>query len=156
VAISPKELPALPPELTAEQLSEKLGIEVVSWDPERVVATMPVKGNRQPFGLLHGGASAALAETLGSMAAALHSMPERFPVGLELSCTHHRGVTEGVVTGVATPLHVGRTASTFQIVISDESGRRACTAQLTCILLDSIPGPLGRKLAQDGEDGHDG
>jgi uncharacterized protein (TIGR00369 family) len=150
VAISPKELPALPPELTAEQLSEKLGIEVVSWDPERVVATMPVKGNRQPFGLLHGGASAALAETLGSMAAALHSMPERFPVGLELSCTHHRGVTEGMVTGVATPLHVGRTASTFQIVISDESGRRACTAQLTCILLDSIPGPLGRKLAQDG------
>jgi uncharacterized protein (TIGR00369 family) len=150
VAISPKELPALPPELTAEQLSEKLGIEVVSWDLERVVATMPVKGNRQPFGLLHGGASAALAETLGSMAAALHSMPERFPVGLELSCTHHRGVTEGVVTGVATPLHVGRTASTFQIVISDESGRRACTAQLTCILLDSIPGPLGRKLAQDG------
>jgi uncharacterized protein (TIGR00369 family) len=156
VAISPKELPALPPELTAEQLSEKLGIEVVSWDLERVVATMPVKGNRQPFGLLHGGASAALAETLGSMAAALHSMPERFPVGLELSCTHHRGVTEGLVTGVATPLHVGRTASTFQIVISDESGRRACTAQLTCILLDSIPGPLGRKLAQDGEDGHDG
>ena len=98
MAISRKELPALPPELTAEQLSEKLGIEVVSWDPERVVATMPVAGNRQPFGLLHGGASAALAETLGSMAAALHSMPERFPVGLELSCTHHRGVTEGLVT----------------------------------------------------------
>jgi 1,4-dihydroxy-2-naphthoyl-CoA hydrolase len=141
VAISPNELPALPPELKAEQLIEKLGIEVVSWESQRLVGTMPVAGNRQAFGLLHGGASAVLAETLGSIAAAMHTMPERFPVGLELSCTHHRAVTEGLVTGVATPLHVGRTASTFQIVISDESGRRSCTAQLTCIHLDAMPGP---------------
>ncbi len=140
MAISPKELPALPPELRAEQLAERLGIQIVSWDPERLVGTMPVEGNRQPFGLLHGGASAALAETLGSVGAALHSMPQRFPVGLQLSCTHHRGVTQGLVTGIASPLHVGRTASTFQIVITDESGRRVCTAQLTCIHLDGPPG----------------
>lgn len=141
--ITPKELPTLPPELSAEQLSERLGIEIVGWDPDRVVGTMPVAGNRQPFGLLHGGASAALAETLGSVAAALHSLPERFPVGLELACTHHRSASGGTVTGVASPLHVGRTASTFQIVITDESERRICTAQLTCLLLDKPPGPLG-------------
>ncbi len=147
MAISRDELPA--PETLAEQLTERLGIQIVTWDPERLVGTMPVEGNRQPFGLLHGGASAALAETLGSVAAALHTMPQRFPVGLELSCTHHRGVRAGLVTGVATPLHVGRTASTFQIVITDESGRRVCTAQLTCIHLDGLPGQSGRNVARD-------
>lgn len=147
--ITPKELPTLPPELSAEQLSERLGIEIVAWEPDRVVGTMPVAGNRQPFGLLHGGASAVLAETLGSMGAALHSMPERFPVGLELACTHHRSVTDGLVTGVASPLHVGRTTATFQIVITDEPGRRICTAQLTCLLLEKAPGQLAERLAAD-------
>lgn len=122
-----------------EQLTVKVGIEFVSWSPERVVATMPVAGNRQPFGLLHGGASGVLAETLGSTAAALHSMPERVPVGLELACTHHRAATSGVVTGVCTPLSVGRTVGTFEIVISDEDGRRVCTAKLTTIFRDHPP-----------------
>lgn len=123
-----------------EQLAARMGIEITSWDPSRVVGTMPVAGNRQPFGLLHGGASGVLAETLGSTAAALHGMPERSPVGLELACTHHRAALGGTVTGVCTPLSVGRTIGTFEIVISDDEGRRVCTAKLTCVFRDRPPG----------------
>jgi 1,4-dihydroxy-2-naphthoyl-CoA hydrolase len=121
-----------------EQLNDKMGIEVVDWNPDRVVGTMPVKGNRQPYGLLHGGANAVLAEAIGSVCAALKA-DGRPTVGLELSCTHHRGVKEGLVTAVATPLHVGRSTATIEIVISDESGRRTCTARLTCMVLNALP-----------------
>lgn len=134
--ISPDDLPEIPPEIRAEFLPDRLGIELTHLGLDRVVATMPVKGNRQPYGLLHGGASAVLAETLGSIGAALHTLPERAPVGLELSCTHHRSATRGVLTGVGVPIHVGRTTSTFEIVISDEQDRRICTAKLTCVHLD--------------------
>ncbi|MFB9908622.1 hotdog fold thioesterase [Allokutzneria oryzae] len=123
-----------------EQLTEKLGIEITSWDPARLVGTMPVAGNRQPYGLLHGGASAALAETLGSVAAVMNAGEGRVAVGLELSCTHHRAAREGLVTGVCQPLHVGRSTSTFEIVITDESGKRTCTARLTCVVRDAPPG----------------
>jgi 1,4-dihydroxy-2-naphthoyl-CoA hydrolase len=129
----------LPPMSRVEQLGAKLGIELVSLSHEEVVGTMPVAGNRQPYGLLHGGASAVLAESLGSTLAALHSLPERFPVGLELACTHHRSATSGLVTGVARPLHIGRSTSTCEIVVSDEEGRRVCTAKLTCLHRDSPP-----------------
>jgi uncharacterized protein (TIGR00369 family) len=98
-----------------------------------------VAGNRQPFGLLHGGANAVLAETLGSTLSALHALPDRFPVGLELTCTHHRAATDGLVTGVARPLHIGRSTSTTEIVITDADGRRTCTAKLTCLHRDSQP-----------------
>ncbi|MER6990060.1 hotdog fold thioesterase [Saccharopolyspora hirsuta] len=123
-----------------EQLADKLGIEYVTLQPDRVVATMPVAGNRQPYGLLHGGANAALAETLGSIAAALNAGEGRIAVGLELSCTHHRAATEGKVTGVATPVHRGRSTSTYEIVVTDEKDRRTCTARLTCVLRDQPPG----------------
>lgn len=128
------------PEMSAvEQLADRMGIELLTLTLDEVVGTMPVAGNRQPFGLLHGGASAVLAETLGSTLSALHAMPERFPVGLELACTHHRSATEGVVTGVARPIHVGRSTSTTEIVITDEQGRRTCTAKLTCLHRDTRP-----------------
>jgi uncharacterized protein (TIGR00369 family) len=121
-----------------------MGIEITSWDRDRVVGTMPVEGNRQPYGLPHGGANAVLAETLGSIGAAMHAAPDRIAVGLELSCTHHRAVRQGVVTGVCTPLHIGRSTATMEIVISDEAGKRTCTARLTCILRDRPPGePTG-------------
>lgn len=123
-----------------EQLIAKMGVEIVEATPQRVVGTVPVKGNRQPYGLLHGGASAVLAETLGSAAAALNAGPGRAAMGIELSCTHHRAATDGVVTGVCQPLHVGRSISTFEITITDESGRRICTARLTCVLRDHPPG----------------
>ena len=112
-------------------LADRMGLEIVEASLERVVGTMPVEGNTQPYGLLHGGASCVLAETLGSVAGALHAGPDRFVVGVEISATHHRSARDGVVTGVATPLHVGRTMATFEIVISDESDRRVCTSRLT-------------------------
>lgn len=130
---------AVPPTWAHEQLNTKMGVEIVEATPERVVGTLPVKGNRQPYGLLHGGANAVLAETLGSVAAALNAGPRRAAVGVELSCSHHRAVTDGLVTGVCRPLHIGRSMSTFEITITDESGRRTCTARLTCILRDHPP-----------------
>ena len=127
-----------------EQLNTRMGIEIVEASAERVVGTLPVKGNRQPYGLLHGGANAVLAETLGSVAAAINAGPARAAVGVELSCTHHRAVADGLVTGVCLPLHVGHSMSSFEITITDESGRRTCTARLTCILRDRPPEPVAQ------------
>ena len=134
--IEPAQLPALS---TVEQLTGRMGIEFVSLSLDEVVGTMPVAGNRQPFGLLHGGANAVLAETLGSTLSALHALPDRFPVGLELTCTHHRAATDGLVTGVARPIHIGRSTSTTEIVLTDAAGRRTCTAKLTCLHRDTRP-----------------
>ena len=117
------------------ELELHMGIEITEITPERVVATMPVAGNRQPFGLLHGGASAALAETMGSYHGSLVG-GGKAPLGIELSCTHHRSATDGVVTAVSTPLHIGRTLCTFEIVIADDRQRRICTARLTVLLRD--------------------
>jgi 1,4-dihydroxy-2-naphthoyl-CoA hydrolase len=100
---------------------------------------MPVDGNTQPYGLLHGGESCVLAETLGSLGAALHAGPGRVTVGLEISATHHRAAAHGEVTGVATRLHGGRTITTYEIVISDEQGRRVCTSRLSCLIRDRVP-----------------
>jgi uncharacterized protein (TIGR00369 family) len=118
------------------RLADRLGIEFVEASPERVVATMPVAENTQPYGLLHGGASCVLAETIGSVGAALHALRAHggTAVGLEINATHHKGVRAGVVTGVATPLHLGGSVASYEIVISDESGERVCTARLTCLL----------------------
>ncbi len=138
--IDPSKIPGLRPEVADQLLADKLGIEVTDWDKNRLVATMPVKGNLQPYGLLHGGASAVLAETLGSIAAALNAPEGKLVVGLELSCTHHRAAREGLVTAVCTPLHVGRSTSTFEIVMTEDSGKRTCTARLTCVALDRAPG----------------
>ena len=125
-----------------------MGIKILEASPRRVVGTMPVAGNTQPYGLLHGGASCVLAESLGSLASALHAGPGRAPVGIEISATHHRGAAGGKVTGVATLLHGGRTLTTYEIVITDDQGRRVCTSRLTCLLRDAVPGegrpPAGR------------
>lgn len=123
-----------------DTLADRMGISVVEASAERVVGTMPVAGNTQPYGLLHGGASCVLAETLGSLGAALHAGPDRVTVGIEISATHHRAATAGQVTGVATRLHGGRTITTYEIVISDGAGRRVCTSRLTCLLTDRVPG----------------
>jgi uncharacterized protein (TIGR00369 family) len=128
------DLPAL---FSAGHLGTRMGIEVKEASAERVVGTMPVEGNTQPYGLLHGGASAVLAETLGSVGSMLHGGPGKIAVGVDLNCTHHRGLSSGVVTGVATPVHRGRSTATYEIVISDEQERRVCTARLTCLLRDA-------------------
>ncbi|ADD43502.1 PaaI family thioesterase [Stackebrandtia nassauensis] len=119
---------------SAGALGERMGIEVTHAEPGRVVGTMPVKGNTQPYGLLHGGASAVLAETLGSVGAMLHAGPKRLAVGVDLNVTHHRAAREGTVTGVATPVHAGRTTTTYEVVISDEDGKRVCTGRITCLI----------------------
>ncbi len=125
-------LAAIPP----APLHERMGIKIIEITAERVVATMPVEGNTQPFGLLHGGASVVLAEGLGSYAGAMHAGPGRMAVGVDVSATHHRAVRSGLVTGTAVPLHVGSSVATFGIVIVDDQDRRVCTARLTCAVRD--------------------
>jgi 1,4-dihydroxy-2-naphthoyl-CoA hydrolase len=127
-------------------LGTSMGIKIIEAGPERVVGTMPVEGNTQPYGLLHGGASAVLAETLGSIAAGLHAAPTKIALGVDLNATHHRGIRSGTVTGVAVPLHQGRSSATYEIVITDEHGRRVCSARLTCALRPA-PGHLGSGTA---------
>jgi uncharacterized protein (TIGR00369 family) len=117
-------------------LADRMGIEVLEVSAQRTIARMPVEGNTQPLGLLHGGASAVLAETIGSIASAMHAAPDRVPLGLELSCTHHRAMREGFVIGTAVPLTLGRTVATYDIRIVDEQQRPVCTARLTCLLRD--------------------
>ncbi|MCK6209024.1 hotdog fold thioesterase [Georgenia sp. EYE_87] len=128
-------------------LIERLGIELLAAGPEHVVARMPVAGNTQPHGMLHGGATAALAETVGSFAATIHAGPGRVAVGTELSATHHRPAREGHVTATTTALHRGRRTATFDVAVVDDAGRRVCTARLSCMILDrdgagpATPGP---------------
>ncbi|MCH0562748.1 MULTISPECIES: hotdog fold thioesterase [unclassified Streptomyces] len=124
---------------SAGHLGTRMGVQILEASADRVVGTMPVEGNTQPYGLLHGGASAVLAETLGSVGSMLHGGTRKIAVGVDLNCTHHRGVRSGLVTGVATPVHRGRTTATYEIVISDEQGRRVCSARLTCLLRDVAP-----------------
>lgn len=119
---------------TGGTLGEKLGIRFSEICVQRLVASMPVKGNTQPAGLLHGGASVALAETLGSVGAAVHAGPGAMVVGVEINATHHRSARSGVVTGTATPLFLGRSLATYEIVITDEDERRICTARISCLI----------------------
>jgi 1,4-dihydroxy-2-naphthoyl-CoA hydrolase len=117
------------------RLNERLGIELKEISAARVVGTMPVEGNTQPYGLLHGGASVALAETLGSVGSGIHAHPDRMSVGIDINATHHRAATSGTVTGVATAIHLGRTTACYEVVITDERGKRLCTSRITCALL---------------------
>jgi uncharacterized protein (TIGR00369 family) len=116
-------------------LGIKMGIEIIEASPQRLVATMPVEGNTQPFGLLHGGASVVLAETLGSIGTALHAGPTRMSVGVDINATHHKSATSGVVTAVATALSLGKTLCSYDIVITNDQGERTCTARITCLIL---------------------
>ena len=116
-------------------LDHKMGIEIVEASPERIVGTMPVDGNTQAFGLLHGGANVVLAELLGSLGAWLHAGGDKRTVGVDINATHHKSAKSGVVTGVATPVSCGRTLACYEIVITNEAGERTCTARITCLIL---------------------
>lgn len=123
------------------KLNDKMGVQITEVTPERIVATMPVEGNTQPYGLLHGGASVVLAETLGSIGSAIHAHGlGKIAVGVDINATHHRSATSGIVTGVATPIHKGRTSCSWDIVISDENGKRVCTSRITCALISADRG----------------
>jgi uncharacterized protein (TIGR00369 family) len=125
----------VPPEVPPAAIHERLGLTIVEASASRVVATMPVEGNTQPFGLLHGGASCVLAESVGSIGATLHALPDKVAVGTDINATHHRAATSGLVTGVATPLHLGTTIACYEVVVTDDRGRRICTARITCLLV---------------------
>jgi uncharacterized protein (TIGR00369 family) len=116
-------------------LGKKMGIELLEASPQRLVATMPVEGNTQPLGLLHGGANVVLAESLGSIGTALHAGPEKRIVGVDVSATHHKSATSGLVTGVATAVSLGKTLCCYEIVITNDKGERTCTARITCLIL---------------------
>jgi uncharacterized protein (TIGR00369 family) len=137
---SPEALLAALHEMNPNSLMHRMDIQVTEASPERVVATMPVEGNTQPYGLLHGGASVVLAETLGSIGSALHAGPTRVAVGLDINATHHRAARSGRVTGTATALSLGNTLTSYEVVVTDEDGRRVCTARITCLLRDAAPG----------------
>ncbi|CAN5356693.1 hotdog fold thioesterase [soil metagenome] len=122
------------------ELDEKMGVTILEQSAERVVATMPVEGNRQSFGLLHGGASVAFAEAIGSWAAVIHARSiGKSAVGLDINATHHASATSGIVTGVATAVRLGKTVTSHEIVVSDDQGRRLCTARITNLLIDAPP-----------------
>ena len=127
--------PAGPPDAVLRdggRLADRMGIEVLRVDRLGGEATMPVAGNTQTFGILHGGASAVLSETIGSLVAAARAPEGMVPVGVELSVSHHRSVRTGSVRAVATPVHVGRRMATVEIVLTDDDGRRVATSRLTC------------------------
>lgn len=121
-------------------LIERMGIWVTEISADRAVATMPVEGNTQPYGLLHGGASAVLAETIGSVLCVVCAGPSRAAVGVDINATHHRATRQGLVTAVATPAYVGQSMATVDIVITDDSGTRVCTSRLTAQLRSAPPG----------------
>lgn len=117
-------------------LDHKMGIEIIEASPERIVGTMPVEGNTQAFGLLHGGANVVLAELLGSLGAWLHAGGSKRTVGVDINATHHKPSRGGIVTGVATPVSRGRTMACYEIVITNEAGERTCTARITSLILN--------------------
>jgi len=117
-------------------LAAKMGIEMIEFSVDRAVATMPVEGNTQPADLLHGGAYVVLAETLGSMSANLWAGEGRLAVGIEINASHTRSATSGVVTGVCTPIHLGRTLTTHEIAVTDDRGRRCSTIRITNLIKD--------------------
>ena len=115
-------------------LAEKMGIKLLGLSADRAVATMPVDGNTQPIGLLHGGAHVVLAESLGSFAANVHAHPWGYAVGIELNASHHASISEGLVTGTCTAVKLGKSLTTHEIKVTDESGRLLSTIRITNFL----------------------
>ena len=128
------EAPAWFPEDISSALDEKLGIEIIDWDPARVVARMPVEGNTQPYGLLHGGATCSLVETVGSYAAALSAGPNARVVGIELNASYHLPVTSGDVTATCSPAGSELPLAAFVIEVRDDRGQLTASARLTCMV----------------------
>lgn len=112
-------------------LADKMGIQLLELSAERAVATMPVSGNTQPLGLLHGGAHVVIAESLGSFAANVHAHPKGYAVGIELNATHHASIKEGTVTATCVAIKLGKTLTSHEVSMTDESGRLLSTVRIT-------------------------
>jgi 1,4-dihydroxy-2-naphthoyl-CoA hydrolase len=119
---------------------EHIGIEFTGIGNDYIEARMPVdKRTHQPFGLLHGGASVALAETLGSMAAACCiDLEKQFCVGLEINANHVKGVKTGIVKGITKPIHIGKKTQVWEIRISNEKDELVCISRITMAVLDKL------------------
>lgn len=118
------------------ELAEKMGIELLELSAERTVARMPVEGNRQPVGVLHGGAHVVLAESLGSLSANVWAHPNKYAVGIEVNASHSRSAAEGYVTATCTAVNLGKSLTVHEIAIVDEQGRRLSTVRITNFLKD--------------------
>ena len=112
-------------------LADRMGIKLLELSAERAVATMPVQGNTQPIGLLHGGAHVVLAESLGSFAANVHAHPWGFAVGIEVNASHHASIKGGLVTGTCVAIKLGKTLTTHEIKMTDEEGNLLSTVRIT-------------------------
>ena len=129
--LSPEELKNALNEYGLGELAERMGIKLTMVSAEKTVGTMPVEGNRQPLGLLNGGANAILAETLGSIAANVAAYPDRLAVGVDINVTHLKGVKDGLVTGIATANHIGKSTGNYTIDIFNEKNEKTATARLS-------------------------
>jgi uncharacterized protein (TIGR00369 family) len=118
-------------------LIERLGIEIVEAGPDRVVARMPVDGNTQPYGLLHGGATASLCETVASFGTALAAGPGRLVVGIELNVNHLRAVRSGSVTATGLPVHIGRSTAVWDMKVHDDNGELVAVSRLTLVIREN-------------------
>lgn len=115
-------------------LADKMGIELLELSAERAVATMPVEGNTQPLGLLHGGAYVVLGESLGSFAANVWAAPDGYAVGIEVNASHSGSARDGLVTAVCTAISLGKTLTVHEIAVTDESGKRLSTVRITNLI----------------------
>jgi len=139
-----KHEPVLSPEAKAlfetrgvGELAERMGIQLLELSAIKAVATMPVEGNRQPLGLLHGGAYVVIAESLGSMAANVWAHPKnKFAVGIEVNASHSSSATEGIVTATCQAITLGSTLTVHEIAITDAAGKRLSTVRITNLLRD--------------------
>ncbi len=115
-------------------LADTMGLEVTKASAELVTGTLPVEGNTQPLGLLHGGANVVLAESLGSLAANIHAGPNRFAVGIEINATHLASATSGKVHGTARAVKLGGTIAVYEIEIVNDAGELTCVSRLVCAI----------------------
>ena len=131
---APNEVLAAMQRMSLGPLADKMGIQLVELSAERAVATMPVEGNTQPIGLVHGGAYVVLGESLGSTAANVHAHPNGFAVGIEINATHHKSATKGVVTGTCKAIKLGKTLTSHEIKVTDEDGELLSTIRITNLI----------------------
>ena len=137
--VTPEQALAMAAEISRGTFIERIELEWLDVGLDRIVARIPVAGNNQPYGLLHGGATAALCETVGSFGTSIHVGLERRPVGIQLSVNHLRAVQEGHVTATGVPIHVGRTTALWDVRVEDDEGRLIATGRLTLAIRDAVP-----------------
>ena len=119
------------------ELADSMGIKILELSADSGIATMPAEGNRQPLGIVHGGAYVVLAETLGSMCAYVAAGEGRHAVGIEINASHTRSCKSGLITATAKAVNIGKNLTTHEVVVTDENGTRLSTVRITNFLRDN-------------------